>query len=271
MMKSFHLQIAGQTDVGRVRANNEDAFCNLQDMGLLLVADGMGGHASGEVASKLAIDIIREYFAGAMAGSRFIGTYDEDLSEDTNRLGSAVRLANEAIFEASQSDAQWKGMGTTIVAALIRGNKLSIAHVGDSRIYLIRAGNIEQLTDDHSVVAEQVKRELISRDEANKSEIKNILTRALGTEAEVEVDIEEMNLLNDDILLLCSDGLSNMISDDEILTVALSDKDPVLTCKKLVNIANDNGGKDNITVVVAHLVNPGWFASLIKFFKWRRR
>ena len=270
-MKTFQLQIAGQTDIGRVRVNNEDAFCNLADSGLLLVADGMGGHASGEVASKLAIDIIKEYFTKATEDSRFIETYDEDFSEDSNRLGSAVRLANKAIFEASHSDVQWRGMGTTIVAALIRNNKLSIAHVGDSRIYLIRAGNIEQLTDDHSVVAEQVKRELISREEANKSEIKNILTRALGTEADVEVDLEEMNLLDNDILLLCSDGLSNMISDDEIMAVALSDDDPVLTCKKLVNIANDNGGKDNITVVVARLVNPGWCASLLKFFKSLRR
>ncbi len=271
-MKALELHAAGQTDVGRVRANNEDAFCLLPEQGLLAVADGMGGHASGEVASKMSMDLIRGYFADAGTGPPpQVGAYDEDRSELTNRLGSAVRLANMAVFEASGSNAQWQGMGTTVVAALIRKNKLSIAHVGDSRLYLVRYGNIEQLTDDHSVVAEQVKRDLITREEANRSEIKNILTRALGTEAEVEVDLEEMTLLADDVLVLCSDGLSNMVSDDDILTVVLSTGDPALACQTLVKLANENGGRDNITVVVAYLANTGWLASFINFFRGRRR
>jgi len=271
-MKALELHAAGQTDVGRVRANNEDAFCLLPEHGLLAVADGMGGHASGEVASKMSMDLIRGYFADAGTGPPpQVGAYDEDRSELTNRLGSAVRLANMAVFEASGSNAQWQGMGTTVVAALIRKNKLSIAHVGDSRLYLIRYGNIEQLTDDHSVVAEQVKRDLITREEANRSEIKNILTRALGTEAEVEVDLEEMTLLADDVLVLCTDGLSNMVSDDDILTVVLSTGDPALACQTLVKLANENGGRDNITVVVAYLANAGWLASFINFFRGRRR
>ncbi len=271
-MKALELCAAGQTDVGRVRSNNEDAFCLLPEQGLLAVADGMGGHASGEVASKMALDVIRNCFSGGASGTPpFIGVYDEDRSEWTNRLGSAVRLANMAVFEASGNNAQWQGMGTTVVAALIRKNKLSIAHVGDSRLYLVRYGNIEQLTDDHSVVAEQVKRELITREEASRSEIKNILTRALGTEPEVEVDLEEMTLLDGDILVLCSDGLSNMVSDDDILSAVLSVRDPETAGRTLVKTANERGGLDNITVIVAYLAGTGWLASLINFFKGRRR
>src|SRR5574340_944885 len=177
MRKKLQLLAAGKTDTGKVRSTNEDAFCLLPDKGLLVVADGMGGHAAGEVASGIAVDVISKYFDGAAAGGKtpLLGAYDDDFTDVTNRLGSAVRLANLAIHEASQSNGQRQGMGTTVVCALLQGSKLSIAHVGDSRLYLIRAGDIEQLTDDHSVVAEQVNRELISREEAEKSEIKNIL------------------------------------------------------------------------------------------------
>ena len=273
MMRRFQLLAVGQTDVGRVRTNNEDAFSLAPDKGLLVVADGMGGHASGEVASRMAVDIIRNYFSGMVADGKtpIIGTYDDDFTETTNRLGSAVRLANTAIYEAGQSNSQLKGMGTTIVCALLHNRKLSIAHVGDSRLYLIRAGDLEQLTDDHSVVAEQVKRELISREEAEKSEIKNLLTRALGAVAEVEVDLSELNLLDGDSLILCTDGLTNMVHDDEILSVVLAGRDPSVASQRLIELANEGGGTDNITAVVAYLFEERWFSSLINFLVWRRR
>jgi protein phosphatase len=162
-------------------------------------------------------------------------------------------------------------MGTTVVCALLHDRKLCIAHVGDSRLYLIRAGGIEQLTDDHSVVAEQVKQDLISREEAEKSEIKNILTRAVGIEAEVKVDLNELDLLGDDILVLCTDGLTNMVRDEEILSVVLAGQDPAVAGQKLVKLANEGGGQDNITAVVAYILEESCFSSFINLITWHRR
>ncbi|MHB9099354.1 MAG: Stp1/IreP family PP2C-type Ser/Thr phosphatase [Syntrophales bacterium] len=273
MIKRFQPLAVGQTDVGILRKSNEDAFSLAPDKSLLVVADGMGGHASGEVASRMAVDAIRNYFNDAASGGKapLIGTYDDDFTETTNRLASAVRLANMAIYEAARGNVQWRGMGTTVVCALLHNRKLSIAHVGDSRLYLIRAGDIEQLTDDHSVVAEQVKRELISREEADRSEIKNILTRAVGNEAEVEVDLNELNLLGGDILVLCTDGLTNMVRDEEILSVVLAGRDPAVASHRLVELANEGGGRDNITVVVAYILEESWISSLINYFTGHRR
>ena len=273
MIKSIQPKAFGQTDVGMVRKNNEDSFFLELDKGLMVVADGMGGHASGEIASRMAVDAIGNYFTDPAAGSKtpLIGTFDEDFTETTNRLGSAVRLANMAIYEAARSNTQWQGMGTTMVCALLHDRKLSIAHVGDSRLYLIRAGGIEQLTDDHSVVAEQVKQELISREEAEKSEIKNILTRAVGTKAEVEVDLNELDLLGGDILVLCTDGLTNMVRDEEILSVVLAGQDPAAAGQRLIERANAGGGQDNITAIVAYILEESWFSSLIHFIIGHRR
>jgi serine/threonine protein phosphatase PrpC len=273
MIKRFQVLAVGQTSVGKVRKNNEDAFSLSLDKGLLVVADGMGGSASGEIASRMAVDVITSYFNESAASIKtpLIGTYNDNFTETTNLLGSAVRLANTAIYEASGTNAQWQGMGTTIVCALLHNRKLSIAHVGDSRLYLIRAGHIEQLTDDHSVVAEQIKRELISREEAEKSEIRNILTRAVGNEAEVQVDLNELNMLDDDILVLCTDGLTNMVRDEEILSVVLSGQDPAVASQRLVEMANEAGGQDNITAVAAYILAESRLSSLINFFTRRRR
>ncbi len=267
----MELLVGAKTDVGRTRKNNEDNFLVMEKPRLLLVADGMGGHASGEIASRMAVETIRNFFDSGGRKGLQIGAYDEDYSEATNRLGSAIRFANMAIHEAAAANPAWQGMGTTVVAGILSDRRLSIAHVGDSRLYLIRAGGIEQLTDDHSVVAEQVKRELISRDEARKSEMKSILTRALGTEAEVDVDLCEMTMSDEDILILCSDGLSNMVTDEDLLSMVSSSKDPDAACAALVDLANSNGGKDNITVVTAYLLKEGWLSSLWKFFGWGRR
>jgi serine/threonine protein phosphatase PrpC len=273
MIKRLHLRAAGHTDAGMVRKNNEDAFSLVPDKGLLIVADGMGGHASGEIASSMAVDVIRNYFNDPAASGKTprIGTYDDAFTETTNRLGSAVRLANMAIYEAARGNVQRHGMGTTIVCALLHSRKLSIAHVGDSRLYLIRAGDIEQLTDDHSVVAEQVKRELISREAAEKSEIKNILTRAVGNEAEAAVDLSELNLLGGDILVLCTDGLTNMVRDEEILSVVLAGQDPAVASRRLVELANEGGGQDNITALIAYILEESWISSLITLLTGHRR
>lgn len=264
--------VYGRTDIGIVRSNNEDNFF-IDDQGkFLVVADGMGGHASGEVASKIAIDVIRDYIYGIKEGKYTqIGHYLEEFSDITNQLGSAVRLANTAIYEAAQSNPGWQGMGTTVAAVMVNGNSLSIAHVGDSRVYLVRAGNIELLTDDHSVVYEQVKRDLLTKEEAQKSEIKNLLTRALGSLPEVEVDCNEMTLANGDILVLCTDGLNSMVTDDDIRSVVLSTNDPDQACERLINMANEAGGKDNITVIIGYMRKKRWFSFLLNFMEWFRR
>ncbi|MBN1614701.1 MAG: Stp1/IreP family PP2C-type Ser/Thr phosphatase [Deltaproteobacteria bacterium] len=266
------LSVGAQTDAGMVRSNNEDNFFIAPEMGLLVVADGMGGHASGEVASKMAIDVIKDYFDGLSSGQeKLIGTYHEDFSRATNRIASALRLANMAVYEASMSAPQWHGMGTTLACVFVENNRLSIAHVGDSRVYLIRAGEIEQLTDDHSLVYEQVKRDLITKEQAEKSEMKNILTRAIGTSPDVGVDIDEMNISDGDILLLCTDGLTGMVLDDQILSVVTQTRDPHEACDSLIRLANENGGLDNVTVITAYVVKERWFSSLVNFLKRFRR
>lgn len=266
------LSVGAQTDVGLVRQNNEDNFFIAPEMGLLVVADGMGGHASGEVASKMAIDVIRDYFNGVSSGrEKLIGRYQDEFSRATNRIASAMRLANMAVYEAAKNFPQWQGMGTTLAGVFIEDNRLSIAHVGDSRVYLIRAGEIEQLTDDHSLVYEQVKRDLITKEEAEKSEMKNILTRAIGTVPEVDVDIDEMSITGDDILVLCTDGLSGMVLDDQILSVVMATRDPNAACDNLIRIANENGGRDNVTVITAYVKKERWFSSLMNFLEWFRR
>ena len=268
----MNILVNGRTDKGIVRSNNEDNLYLDDTMGLLVVADGMGGHASGEVASKMAIDVIRDYFKVSEDDRvALVGKYREEYSEMTNYIDSAVSLANRAIYEAAKSNSAWQGMGTTVAAALLNGNRLSIAHVGDSRVYLVRAGNIEQLTDDHSVVYEQVKRELLTKEEAQKSEMKNLLTRALGATSDVDVDVDELTLAGDDILILCTDGLNSMVSDDDILSIVVSTNDPAAACESLVNMANKNGGKDNVTVIIGYMRKKCWYSFLLNIKEWFRR
>jgi serine/threonine protein phosphatase PrpC len=268
---ALKLDICGQTDIGLVRPNNEDSFHVDEKAGLLVVADGMGGHASGEVASRMAVDIIRNYFETRKDPQPFIGTYQAEYSEATNRLGAAIRLANMAIHDLSESTPHYHGMGTTVAAVLINDRKISIAHVGDSRVYLIRSQDIEQLTDDHSVAYEQVKKEMISAAEAAVSEMRNVLTRALGVRAHVDVDLGELALMPGDRLVLCSDGLYSMVPDEDILDVMIAAGESSQACRTLVKMANDNGGRDNVTVIAAHIMKKSWFASLLNIMKCFRR
>ncbi|MCX5804751.1 MAG: Stp1/IreP family PP2C-type Ser/Thr phosphatase [Proteobacteria bacterium] len=267
------LAVGAKTDTGMVRQKNEDNLCVIESIGLLVVADGMGGHASGEVASKIAVDVIKGYFDAQNAGKQLqIGSCRSEFSEETNWLCSAIRLANQAVFEASRGNVQFHGMGTTIAAVLITGKRLSIAHVGDSRVYLIRSGGIEQLTDDHSIVSEQVKRDIITREQARESEMKNILTRALGVAEDVEVDLGELSLFDNDVLLLCSDGLTNMVDDNGIISTVEAFHDPSEACGRLADMANKNGGNDNITVIIARLVKKKTlFYFLSRLREWFRR
>jgi len=254
----LRLIVHGKTDKGLVRKENEDAYCIDKDLGLLAIADGMGGHASGEVASKMAIEILRD-------------SLKKEGEPLPDRLDSGVKLANKMIYEASRSQSQLNGMGTTLTAVTLDGKRLSIAHVGDSRAYLIRGGVIEQLTDDHTIVSEQVARGMITREEAARSDMRNILSKALGIAPEVDVDIEGLTVSEGDQLVLCSDGLSELISDDEILSEVQFSKRPEIVCDELVNLAMQRGGEDNITVIVAFLHRENLLYHLLKILGWIRR
>ena len=254
----MRLIVQGKTDKGLVRKENEDAFCIEKDLALLAIADGMGGHASGEVASKMAIEVLTDS----------LKKEGEPLPQ---RLYSGIKLANRTIYEAAQSRAELNGMGTTLTALQLDGNRLNIAHVGDSRAYLIRGGVIEQITDDHTIVSEEVAQGRMTREEAARSDMRNILSRALGIGPEVEVDIEELTVSEGDQFVLCSDGLSELVSEDEILLEVRSSKGPEIACGELVNLANQRGGNDNITVIVAHLRGENLLLRLLKFLGLIRR
>ena len=248
-------KVCGKTDVGIKRNNNEDSFGIDQQLGLFIVADGMGGHAAGEIASKMAIDVILDYIKRTIATNEpYLTGYNNRYSRAANRLCSAVILANQLISDTATNRQDWQGMGTTMVAAWLPDPDsplLSVANVGDSRAYLLRHGELKQLTRDHSLVEEHVRSGLISREEADSSSIRNMITRALGFRERVEADVVETEIEPGDKLLLCSDGLNTMLTDDEILTILKLTSGLESTCKQLIDAANDKGGKDNITVIIA--------------------
>jgi protein phosphatase len=239
--------------VGRVRKNNEDAFIANPALGIFAVADGMGGHASGEVASRMAVDSLQESIA--RAGQAKEAPLSEDrtavLSSPANVLVNGIRLANQRIHKSSLEKREYKGMGTTLVAVYFSDSSSIVAHVGDSRIYQIRGQAIEQLTEDHSLVWEQYKQGLIAKEALSSSPFKNVVTRALGLQPTVDVEVKELGTQPRDCLILCSDGLSDMVPDEEMLK-AVNEASGDLTggCRELIRLANQRGGKDNITVLL---------------------
>ena len=258
----------GKTDIGVKRTKNEDYFCSDEALGLFIVADGIGGHAGGEIASTMAVEVIRDYMKMTMGGKeQGAGEEKAQFTEETNRVAAAIQRANQSIYESSQKDATLRGMGTTIAVALITGNKLSIAHVGDSRIYLVREHALFPLTDDHSVVSEQMKLGLITKEEAETSHIGNVITRALGYEETVAMDLNELDIIEGDRIVLCTDGLTRMVSDDFILSTVSSVDKHEEACTILIDTACANGGKDNITVIVIRILQDGWLSRLKKYFR----
>lgn len=258
----------GVTDVGRVRSNNEDCFRIVESLNLFVLADGMGGEAHGEVASELAVETIVKYCMDALAGSSaaLMGNIEPIWSEKTKRLTSAVHLANKSIYESAEANPEQHGMGATLTAAWIDGSRVSIAHVGDSRAYLLRGGTLQQLTSDHSLVAEQVRRGILTAAEAEESEMQSVLLRALGALPDIEVDTEEHILFARDTLLLCCDGLTRMVTEPEIAGTLQAETDPTRAAEKLIALANERGGIDNITVIVVRIGSEsrGWFSWLFR-------
>jgi protein phosphatase len=241
----------GITDVGKKRDHNEDAFLVDESLGLFIVADGMGGHAGGATASRLAVETIRDHVRAARSADPDLFGAGAGVEESRvpDVLRHAVEKACGVIYDTAQTAPDLSGMGTTVTAALVDGPSAFVAHVGDSRCYLLRGGNIYQVSEDHSLVNEQLKAGAISADEARTSRFKNIITRSVGFEQDVQVDLMGLEVEEGDRLVVCCDGLSNLVDDVEILELVEGtplDEAP----GRLVALANERGGDDNITVIV---------------------
>jgi protein phosphatase len=268
------LQSASLTDPGRVRDHNEDCIESRPEIGLYVLADGMGGYNAGEVASGMATSLIAD------------GLQDAWRPRDVDRLGreeaktlseklmrEQIARSNGAIFTTSQNNPECAGMGTTLVVCLFYDNFMTVGHIGDSRLYRLRGDAMEQVTRDHSLLQEQLDSGLITPEEAKLSQNKNLVTRALGIDPTVEPEIHVYETQPDDIYLLCSDGLSDMVEDEEIrLTLITLRTNPSLTVQQLVQAANDNGGRDNISAMLTRVAEPfgvprGWLARFKALFR----
>jgi protein phosphatase len=241
------LRTAGRTDVGLRRQANEDSYALSPEHGLFLVADGMGGHRAGQVASRLSAD----------AALRAVDTLQGVAVGPAEKLRHAVAVSNREVFAAARANPELAGMGTTFVALLASAERAALAHVGDSRAYLIRAGQIRRLTDDHSLVGELLRRQEITEDAARDHPHRHVLTRALGVRPKVEPDLAEISPAANDVFLLCSDGLTTLVLDEEILEMTRRATDLQIACDSLVDLANSRGGVDNTTVVMVYYEKGG--------------
>lgn len=251
------LSAFGLTDVGRKRRHNEDAYLLDVERGLFVVADGMGGHAAGEVASRITVESIQEFLAlrHDETDNTWPYGFNSRLSLDGNLLATAVKKANERVIRAVQNRPELKGMGTTVVVALFDAQRATLVHVGDSRCYLRRHGSLQRLTDDHSWVQEQVNAGILTPEEATSHPLKNVVTRALGGSANVLPDLIEVPLETGDSFLLCSDGLTGMVTDDEIGELLARGASPEARVRGLVDLANERGGVDNVTVLLVDVLS----------------
>src|SRR5438128_3275873 len=241
----------GLIHAGRQRKHIEESLLVADRARLYLVADGMGGHAAGEIASRIAVDSISEFILHMKEDDgTWPHAYDEHYRRSTNKLMAAVRLANTRVLEAMRKDARLRGMGTTVVACLADDTTMSVAHVGDSRAYLIRNGQLSRLTNDHSWVFEQVQAGMLTEAEAEKHPLRNVITRALGGALSVNPDAAEVESRPGDVYLLCSDGLTGMVPEEEILRVVTENSDIEKACQVLIDTANERGGLDNVTAIL---------------------
>jgi serine/threonine protein phosphatase PrpC len=252
---------AGLTDVGLKREGNEDSFSIDERLNLYIVADGMGGHLAGEVASRTAVDLInksyRKWKSSETSEEAIFGWPDASLSRNGNYILGGIQLANKVIHEMATYHKEYKGMGTTIaVLAIIPGLVIS-ANAGDSPIYMIRNGRIEKISKDHNFVAEQVEMGLMTEEEAAESPMKHVLTKNLGSYEDLDPDIFEIEPANNDRFILCSDGLTDLVTDDEILQMVEGEKEPEVLCRNFIDLALKRGGHDNTTVVTVSLSGTG--------------
>jgi protein phosphatase len=265
--------MASATHTGMVRAHNEDAIGIDPAIGLAVLADGMGGYNAGEVASGIAVALITKETRDTV-GRIPPSEVDRGSGElvAARILRNVIARANSSIFQAANSQPQYAGMGTTLVVALLSDNRLNIAHVGDSRLYRLRDDELSQLTRDHSLLQEQIDSGMITKEMARRSQNKNLVTRAVGIEPEVEVEMQSCDAQEGDTFLLCSDGLNDMVEDDDILlTLSTLKANLPLAANQLVQMANDNGGRDNVSVILIRVKRPfpaerGWLRRLKAWF-----
>ena len=268
------IRSVGLTDAGRVREHNEDTIGSDPDIGLFVLADGMGGYNAGEVASGIAVKTIMSLVKEAVEHQDLTaGDRESRLSRPSIILRDAITRANKIIYQTAKTQPQCEGMGTTIVACMFFDNRVSIAHVGDSRMYRLRGGQFERLTLDHSLLQELIDRGFYTPAEAQRAANKNYVTRALGVEAGVEVELSEEIVQKGDFYVLCSDGLSDMVEDEDIhLTISTFGASLETVAKQLIQLANDNGGRDNVSLILSQVVDSfaarkgvvdkilGWFS-----------
>jgi protein phosphatase len=240
------------SDVGRKRKGNEDSLFVNPEQNLFVVADGMGGHAAGEVASRVAVESINEFVCMTSGDEEITWPFglDESMSYDGNRLKTSVRYANNKVLAATKDSVEYEGMATTVVGVLVDGATANLAHVGDSRIYLYRSGQLTQLTSDHSWVNEQLQGGMLTAEQARSHPLRNVVTRALGGKPDLDVEMQVHEALPGDVLLLCSDGLTTMVPDPEIARLLSENGGVEGAAKALLDEANRNGGEDNITVIL---------------------
>ncbi len=268
------LEIFSQTDPGMVRSHNEDSVACEPACGLVVLADGMGGYNAGEVASGIAVSVVVTEISHRLLNSSPVDRIENSGEElGVSLLRDNIQKANASIFHAAQSQPQYAGMGTTIVSGLFYDNRVAVGHVGDSRMYRLRGEVLETITHDHSLLQEQLDSGMISVEDARLSKNKNLVTRAVGIDADVDSEIHVHDVLVGDIYLLCSDGLNDMVEDDDIQSTlyALQSNLP-LAASQLIQMANDNGGRDNISVILIKVkgkfsVPRGWLAKLLNWFE----
>ena len=266
------VEIFGLTDTGRKRSHNEDSIGSDKDIGVLVLADGMGGYRAGEVASAIAVNMILDELRANL--DEVSGEIDEESGycNKTITVMHAIEKANETIYQTAQSQPQCAGMGTTVVAAAFYDDRMTIAHIGDSRLYRLRSSVFEQITSDHSLLQELIDKGFYTREEAKKSLNKNLVTRAMGIELSVMPDLQEEVVLPGDVYLICSDGLSDLVEDEEMQrTLDATGANLEEAAHRLVKMANDKGGKDNISVILARVIKPftakkSWYSKVFDWF-----
>ncbi len=257
MLHKGKFRCVGMSDTGRIREHNEDTIGTDADIGLVVLADGMGGYKAGEVASGIAVRTVMSLVKEAVEREDLsIPDPETGLSRPGILLRDAIHRANKIIYQTAKSQANCEGMGTTVVAGLFFDDKLTVAHVGDSRLYCLRGTEFRQVTQDHSLLQELVARGFYTPEEAQRAAAKNYVTRALGVEPTVDVDVTEVPVSKDDLYLLCSDGLSDMVEDADIhLTISTFGGNLETLAKQLVLLSNDNGGRDNVSIVAVRVLD----------------
>ena len=267
------LEIVSETNPGMVRSHNEDSVGHEDSCGLVVLADGMGGYNAGEVASGITVSVLTTEIKHRLNSASPVDHTGEGEELGVALLRENVQKANSSIYQAAQSQPQYAGMGTTVVTGLFYDNRVAVAHVGDSRMYRLRGEEFVPVTRDHSLLQEQIDSGMISPEDARRSKNKNLVTRAVGVEAEVEAEVHVYDVKVGDIYLFCSDGLNDMVEDEDIgSTLQMLQANLPLAASQLVQLANDNGGRDNVSVILVKVkgefaVPRGWLAKLLSWFK----